>query len=123
MSALDHVVINTMRNMDAAAECFEALGFMLNTASFIENAHTHLILAPGGAEVMLKASSGDDATDVKFLAVHLNIRVEGTGKEVIDELFAKTQAKGVKALDEPADQPWNGRTVYYDDPDGESIPR
>ena len=29
MAALDHVVINTLRNMDAASECFATLGFTL----------------------------------------------------------------------------------------------
>ena len=48
MAALDHVVINTMRNMDAAAECFEALGFMLTPRGYHSlGSINHLMMTPG----------------------------------------------------------------------------
>jgi Glyoxalase-like domain len=48
MAALDHVVINTLRNMDAAAECFEALGFTLTPRGYHSlGSINHLMMTPG----------------------------------------------------------------------------
>ena len=48
MAALDHVVINVLRNMDAAAECFEALGFTLTPRGHHSlGSINHLMMTPG----------------------------------------------------------------------------
>ena len=48
MAALDHIVINTLRNMDAAAECFEALGFTLTPRGYHSlGSINHLMMTPG----------------------------------------------------------------------------
>jgi hypothetical protein len=48
MAALDHVVINTLRSMDAAADCFEALGFTLTPRGHHSlGSINHLMMTPG----------------------------------------------------------------------------
>jgi catechol 2,3-dioxygenase-like lactoylglutathione lyase family enzyme len=61
----------------------------------------------------------DDASTPKgALSVMLAFRV--TRKQV-DECAAALEAKGIEMLSPPTDQPWEHRTVFFRDPDGNVV--
>jgi lactoylglutathione lyase len=82
--------------------------------------------APDGAVmgVMLKAGvcrlalSQDDWAKGRDRQKGVGTRVWCTTVQNLDTLAARIKAAGHKLVEEPKDQPWGGRTMLVDDPDG-----
>jgi hypothetical protein len=96
--ALDHVVINTLRNMDAASEVFAALGFNLTPRGY----HTlgsinHLMVTKGAyLELVGVPETGLQRQDVLDSPFGLNGLVIRTANPDAD--YARLTAKGFPAL-------------------------
>lgn len=74
--------------------------------------------------VMLKAGtcrfglSQDDWAKGRDRVKGVGVRVWCTTMQDVDALAARIKAAGVTLAEEPADQPWGGRSFAVDDPDG-----
>jgi hypothetical protein len=96
--ALDHVVINTLRNMDVASDVFAALGFTLTPRGYHSlGSINHLMMTTGAyLELVGVPETGlqrQDVLDSPFGLNGLVIRTENA-----DATFARLTAKGFPAL-------------------------
>ena len=98
MPALDHVVINTLRNMDAASDVFTALGFTLTPRGY----HTlgsinHLMMTPGAyLELVGVPETGLQRQDVLDSPFGLNGLVIRTDDPDAD--YARLTGQGFPAM-------------------------
>lgn len=98
MAALDHVVINTLTSMDAAADLFAALGFTLTPRGHHSlGSINHLMMTPGAyLELVGVPASGLQRQEVLDSPLGLNGLVFRTADA--DATFAALMARGLTVL-------------------------
>ncbi len=95
MAALDHVVINTLKSMDAAADLFAALGFTLTPRGYHSlGSINHLMMTPGAyLELVGVPETGLQRQEVLSSPLGLNGLVFRT--DDADATFATLDAAGL----------------------------
>jgi catechol 2,3-dioxygenase-like lactoylglutathione lyase family enzyme len=105
------------------ADLARSVGFYTNAVGFVVDEEHK---GPDGKllGVMMKAGTcrlgltQDDWAKGRDRVKGVGVRVWCTTVQDIDGIAARIKGAGQTLSEEPTDQPWGGRTVAFDDPDG-----
>jgi uncharacterized glyoxalase superfamily protein PhnB len=93
----------------------EALGFVVGERWTDGTTLRGVMLKAGGCEVGL---SQDDWAKGRDRQKGVGFRVWCQTAQDVDALAARLSAAGATLTDGPKDEPWGGRSISFDDPDG-----
>lgn len=117
ISALDYTIVFA-RDMEAMAAFYsQVLRFPLRRT--LGDAWIEYAVGPNTLTLARPHLTADDApTPAGAAALQLAFKVEYAA---VDVCRAELAHQGVAILDEPADQPWGHRTMFFRDPDGNLV--
>ena len=105
----------TVNNLERSISFYtDVLGFIVNER-FNDGASAGAMLKAGACEMGL---SQDDWAKGRDRAKGVGLRVWARTVQDIDALGRRIKAAGWSLTEEPHDQPWGGRALSLDDPDG-----
>jgi lactoylglutathione lyase len=97
----------------------DVLGFEteLEMEEYVEFKNEGVRFALSTGSVMAQAT-GDQSYLESHTGHALELAFKCESPQDVDEQYKKLQSKGVDMIKPPADMPWNQRTAFFADPDG-----
>lgn len=97
----------------------DVLGFEVaqDVDTFVEFKSEGVRFSICAREDLHKATGHEDFTRPAS-GQHFELAFPVAGAEAVDRMYEELVARGATGIKEPADMPWNQRTAFFADPDG-----